>query len=222
MQNYKIIGGDGREYGADSLEELKSWVGDGRIGPDTLVWIPDAAVWTPAGDLPELGGALEKLLSALQTTGLIRAGFFHRLAAYLLDSFVLSGAFSLVWPLAAASFGLQEPPDVKAASFAELFQWIGTHPVFFYSQMACIAALQAGYQTLFNGRFGATLGKMALGMRILRLDGGAIGYGLAFRRWICEQASSLLFFIGYLLVLFRADRRALHDLLAGTQVVFRK
>jgi uncharacterized RDD family membrane protein YckC len=38
-------------------------------------------------------------------------------------------------------------------------------------------------------------------------------------RFLCYGLSGGLLCIGYLLVLFRKDRRALHDLLAGTRVV---
>jgi hypothetical protein len=46
--SYKIIGGDGREYGPVSLDELKAWVVDGRVGGPTQVWRSDSAAWSPA------------------------------------------------------------------------------------------------------------------------------------------------------------------------------
>jgi uncharacterized RDD family membrane protein YckC len=41
----------------------------------------------------------------------------------------------------------------------------------------------------------------------------------AFGRFLAWNLSGAFLGIGYLLVLFRKDRRALHDLLAGTRVV---
>lgn len=52
---YKTIGGDGKEYGPISLEQLKGWVAEGRIGPNSQIWRSDQGVWSTAGALPELG-----------------------------------------------------------------------------------------------------------------------------------------------------------------------
>ena len=41
---YKIIGGDGAEYGPASLDELKIWIGDGRVAGSTQVWRNDLAL----------------------------------------------------------------------------------------------------------------------------------------------------------------------------------
>ena len=38
---YKIIGADGAEYGPVTLEELKSWVLEGRVAKATQVWRGD-------------------------------------------------------------------------------------------------------------------------------------------------------------------------------------
>jgi len=57
---YKIIGGDGAEYGPASLDELKSWIGDGRVAGFTQVWRSDLALWTPAARFAELQQALAR------------------------------------------------------------------------------------------------------------------------------------------------------------------
>jgi uncharacterized RDD family membrane protein YckC len=40
-------------------------------------------------------------------------------------------------------------------------------------------------------------------------------------RWLAARLSDILFF-GYILIGLRRDKRALHDLLAGTKVVYTK
>ena len=52
---YKIIGGDGKEYGPVSLNQLKSWIGEGRIDGEIQVMRSDQSTWGPAASLPELG-----------------------------------------------------------------------------------------------------------------------------------------------------------------------
>jgi hypothetical protein len=52
---YKIIGGDGKEYGPVSLNQLKTWIGEGRIDGEIQVMRSDQSNWGPAASLPELG-----------------------------------------------------------------------------------------------------------------------------------------------------------------------
>ena len=76
------------------------------------------------------------------------------------------------------------------------------------------------YYVFFTGYCGQTPGKMTLSIKVVHKDGGAVGYGQAFvRETICKTISSLVFCIGYLMVAFRNDKRALHDLLAATRVI---
>ena len=51
---YKIIGADGREYAASTLDELRRWVEDGRVAPGTWVWNGEEQRWQPASAWPEL------------------------------------------------------------------------------------------------------------------------------------------------------------------------
>ncbi len=51
---YKIIGADGKEYGPVGLEQLKQWVSQGRVNPQTRVQLAGAAEWKSAAEFPEL------------------------------------------------------------------------------------------------------------------------------------------------------------------------
>ena len=48
-----MIASDGREY-AGSLEELREWAQEGRLGPATFVWCQDDGRWLPASARHEL------------------------------------------------------------------------------------------------------------------------------------------------------------------------
>jgi hypothetical protein len=52
--SYKIIGGDGKEYGPVPLEQLQSWVDAGRVGPATQVWRSDVEAWREGSNYGEL------------------------------------------------------------------------------------------------------------------------------------------------------------------------
>jgi hypothetical protein len=52
---YTIIGSDGQQYGPITLEQLKTWISERRITPDTNVLRSDTNSWLPAAQYPELG-----------------------------------------------------------------------------------------------------------------------------------------------------------------------
>lgn len=49
---YKIIGGDQKEYGPVSLEQIAAWIRDNRANAQTLVQ-KEGGAWVPIGSLPE-------------------------------------------------------------------------------------------------------------------------------------------------------------------------
>lgn len=67
---------------------------------------------------------------------------------------------------------------------------------------------------------GTTPGKMMLGMRVVKENGDAAGFGtMLLREWIGKLISGMLLSIGYLWILFDRDRQGWHDKLASTFVV---
>ena len=51
---YKIIGADGKEYGPVSIAQLKQWLAQRRINPQTRIQSPGSSEWRPASEVPEL------------------------------------------------------------------------------------------------------------------------------------------------------------------------
>jgi uncharacterized RDD family membrane protein YckC len=82
-------------------------------------------------------------------------------------------------------------------------------------------AVSAAYFTLMEGRpAGQTLGKSALGIRVISFaDGGPIGYGRAFVRWIGRIVSAVALLLGYLWMLWDKERQTWHDKFANDVVV---
>ena len=64
----------------------------------------------------------------------------------------------------------------------------------------------------------ATVGKMAVGLRVRTLQGRPISFGRAFLRNLAELLCLLTLTGGYLMALFTRRRQALHDFLTGTVV----
>ena len=76
------------------------------------------------------------------------------------------------------------------------------------------------YMAGLTGRFGATPGKMIMGMKVVDSDGGDIGYWRAFLRYVGEfVVVPVTLLIGYFVAFFDPNRRTLYDRIAGTLVV---
>lgn len=139
------------------------------------------------------------------------AGFWVRGAALTVDSFVLQAAFLpfqffIVYPmLLAGGIGRRSDPARMMAVNA------GYYTVMFL--------VYVGYVVWMHGRWGQTLGKVATGVKVVKVSGDPIGYGRSFGRWLGTLLDFLTFGIGYLMAGVRSDKRALHDLVAGTRVI---
>jgi uncharacterized RDD family membrane protein YckC len=222
---YKIIGGDGREYGPVSMIELKAWVRDGRISRNTLLWRGDSQTWLPAHTFSEIEFELRELYEKhpeLQQQIFEAVGFWPRLGAFIIDTVVLWVIFSLVWPIVTRTLDVAQPTPTKIANIEEFITMVETFRPFFLLQMAIYLPIQMVYAVILNGHFGATLGKMVIGAQVVRADGSRLGYGFAFLRWLAERISAFICYLGYLFIAIRADKRGLHDLIAGTRVIYRR
>ena len=78
-----------------------------------------------------------------------------------------------------------------------------------------------GYQIFFLGKYGATLGKMACGLRVVTADGGKISYGRATGRAFAEMLSGIICYIGYIMIAFDDQKRGLHDHICNTRVIYK-
>lgn len=54
MANYKIIGGDQKEYGPVTAEQLRQWIAEGRVNAQTQVQAEGTAEWKPLASFAEL------------------------------------------------------------------------------------------------------------------------------------------------------------------------
>jgi uncharacterized RDD family membrane protein YckC len=210
---YKIIGGDGREYGPATIDELKSWIRDGRIAATTQIWRDDLAAWAPAIQYqelhPEIGNA--RVPSTAEEVRL--AGFWPRALAYLIDYLILGGlSFLILGPV----------PDIDWSKNVDFNRAFSASFAAVWRRLPYEILLAMLYHVGMNGSIGATLGKLIIGARIVNLDGSRIGYGTALLRFLAMYISSFALCIGYLMVAFRADKRSLHDLIVGTRVIFRR
>ena len=135
------------------------------------------------------------------------AGAVSRLVAFVIDVFVIGVLFSLGGVVAeyVLSVLLREPVRLSESSVASTIALVVWVFVYF------------AYPLAASGR---TLGMAIVGVRAVRADGSDINGWHAFLRVLALPLSFLLFGLGLLLIVLRRDRRALHDLIASTAVVY--
>jgi uncharacterized RDD family membrane protein YckC len=135
------------------------------------------------------------------------AGSASRFTAYAIDLAICSGLFALVLALVsyAAKVVTGQPVNWSGGSIAIDIIFIAWQ--LFY----------LGYSWAASGR---TLGMMALGLRVVRADGTALNAPRAALRAVAFPLSFIVFGLGLVGILVQREHRALHDLIAGTAVVY--
>jgi uncharacterized RDD family membrane protein YckC len=143
----------------------------------------------------------------LPTDAAVNADFGPRLIAAFVDACIVGSlswfARKIAFALAAMAFG----------SIVEIHvDGIG------YLVSLCVTYAYYGY---FYPVKGASPGKMMLGLEVVDTDGVTrlTPWRAFFREAIGKVISAIPFFMGYIIVLIRSDRRALHDLLFDTRVI---
>ena len=135
------------------------------------------------------------------------AGSVSRFAAYSIDLVVSTAVFVLV--LAAISWGVRV---------------VTGHDVSFNRSNIVVAVIYVGWQFLYFGYCwavsGRTPGMALLGIRVVRADGTVLPPKQAVLRSLVFPLSFLLFGLGFIGILVQHEHRALHDLIAGSAVVY--
>jgi uncharacterized RDD family membrane protein YckC len=241
---------NGQQRGPLNEEEFEDSIRSGKVSADTPVWNERMSGWNPYGSIRKDGSPAEPPVIARQYTcvecrksfpedEVIRYGdswicaackpiFFQRLkegarlpgtmayggfwirgVAKIIDG-LIQGVFGILLFLAFMPFLSFRGSQADSTGF---LVWIG---------------LQGGgvifglaYTVFFLGKYGATPGKMAVGLKVVTSEGGAIDYKRAVARYFAEILSGLICYAGYIMAAFDEERRALHDRLCDTRVVYK-
>jgi uncharacterized RDD family membrane protein YckC len=141
------------------------------------------------------------------------AGFWRRFAAYLLDGIIVfiigTGADAVVGVFQGVDMGLAGgiKTGFRQAAGIALGMVIGSITTWLY------------WAGLESSAYQATLGKMALGLKVTDLHGEPIAFGRATGRFFGKFISAALLGIGFLMAGWTEKKQALHDIMAGTLVV---
>ena len=141
------------------------------------------------------------------TPGEIRhyAGFWIRVLARIIDTI-------LMWVVL----------FVLTLGFGGLFGVLRSATSGVFSMVFLLNGLSvAAYEILMLARYGATLGKLALGIRVITARGDPLTLGLSAGRYLAQLVSSATLTIGYIMAAFDPEKRSLHDRICNTRVVFK-
>jgi uncharacterized RDD family membrane protein YckC len=75
------------------------------------------------------------------------------------------------------------------------------------------------FPILESSNWQATIGKRAVGIKVIDLDGKRITFPRALGRFFAKIISGLVLYIGFIMAGFTERKQALHDIIAGTLVI---
>ena len=221
---------DQRQVGPVNDAEFARLVSLGAIRGDTLVWHAGMKDWQPyssffppqpppgtgaaAAPAPAAtGAAAPGIMSPVRPVDVPRyGGFWIRFLARIIDWLILIVIHSAVtMPLGLGGLSILS----------------GSHDVFDIASMLALFGLaavirvviSATYEILLTWKKGATLGKLALGLRVVRPDGSGLTLGRSVARFFSTWISGFIFCIGYILAAFDDEKRSLHDRICETRVI---
>lgn len=150
--------------------------------------------------------------STTGNTALRYSGFWVRWAAAMIDGWVTTIVTYVIFIPFGFSMGIMGSATGNEEAFS-----IGTAIV----TMLLSFLLVLGYYVLMTYYYGATLGKMAVGARVCAEDGSRLSFGtVVLREFVGKLVSGILLYAGYLMVAFTDRKRALHDMMAHSVVVY--
>jgi uncharacterized RDD family membrane protein YckC len=146
------------------------------------------------------------------TLGALRyAGFWIRVLAQFIDGFIIFAVAMVIGFVLVFGLGLGRGTGSDAQTRSMVFVGI------FYLVFFPLAIL---YQVWFISKKGGTPGKLALGLRIINVEGQNLSMLHALGRVFAHALSGLTLYIGYIIAAFDIEKRALHDHICKTHVIY--
>ncbi|HVI60522.1 MAG TPA: RDD family protein [Luteimonas sp.] len=175
-------------------------------GPGLREGVNPYAVAEPASPYAPPRAPVHRVHRAHAGGHVVYAGFWKRVAASLIDSFILALLGGVVGAAIGGLMGAVLGSGSRDA--VQLLVQVGS---------AVLAACYYGW--FYASVQQASPGKMAIGIKVVRGNGGGCGFWRGFGRYFAMIPSSLILGIGFLMAGFTARKQALHDLMCDTLVV---
>ena len=183
------------------------------LTPGEAIPRPQGPAQTPAAVPPQYGAPpAQPTAYGVPAVATRYAGFWIRFVAFIIDAIAVGFVTGPVSAIIAVTMGF--------AGSAVAMPQAGVHLVRIVISMAFSTLANWIYEAaLESSSYQATLGKMALGLKVTDLEGRRISFARATGRHFAKILSGLLLFIGFIMAGFTQRKQGLHDLIAGTLVV---
>jgi uncharacterized RDD family membrane protein YckC len=160
---------------------------------------------------------VQRLREGVSAPGILKyAGFWIRFGAKFIDGLIMAALqYAIIIPMTFLFFS-----SGSAMSDSEQILSSGSLMLIGIQQLIGIL-IPAAYNTFFIGRYSATLGKMACKIKVVSPEGAPISYARALGRYFAELLSAIVMGIGYIMAAFDSEKRALHDRVCSTRVVYK-
>jgi uncharacterized RDD family membrane protein YckC len=236
------VRGETEAYGPYGGFTVKDMIEQGRLLPTTGIARVGATEWTEVKDHPFFG-AIRRGAAAPQSNvpasgaqamrlpgapgsyqpggpaayqdpslqSVQYAGFWIRLVAYILDTIFLSIASSIVGGIIGAAVRAgSSDTEAAAQTAAVLSAFVGIVMFVLYQ----VLFLRSGWQ--------ATPGKRLLGLKVVTTTGERIGGLRALGRACAYFLSGIILYIGFMMIGWNKEKKALHDIICDTRVIYAK
>ncbi len=233
------IGRDGERHGPYKEDDVREWLRSGKVSPADLAWYEGLADWqplsvlfrndvpdaSPASDAPQAapGAPLQALPQTTAAALEDHAGFWKRVAAYILDAIILWVPNMLIMKAMGGDAAQETMKQAVMAAPGDLHVMITAYEQF-YSTMSTALIITTVLAWVYfalceSSPWQATVGKLALGIRVTDLQGNRISIPRALGRYPAKFLSTLILCIGFLMVGWTRRKQGLHDMIAGTLVL---
>jgi uncharacterized RDD family membrane protein YckC len=151
------------------------------------------------------------------------AAFWKRAIALLIDIIIVYVLISLVTVIVNATLGLPLVYDLtfQTGNPIKMNQFVEDNLIkltILYTAIK-ILIIYPYFSIMESSSRQATLGKLALRIKVVDLRGEQISFAKASIRFFAKVLSTNILLIGYLMALFTEKKQTLHDLLVKTVVV---
>jgi len=226
MDWYYAVGGERK--GPVPEEELVRLAHSGEVIGSTLVWKHGMTDWRPFAEagpgipppMPPAAFAADGVTPPASIPTIRYGGFWIRFCAYILDAIIIGLIQGALFALLFGGSILDLVGDAMSGRLtpgADVA--LGVLPMVFTARFLGFF-LSGAYFAWCWTQYGATPGKMAFGLKVINPDGSPISIGQALGRYLGMLLSGIIIGIGFIMAAFDDQKRALHDRLVNTRVVY--
>jgi uncharacterized RDD family membrane protein YckC len=130
-------------------------------------------------------------------------GFWIRLVAYIIDAILIS----IVMGVVAVALGVNFMNAQNLEQYDPTFNLVSLVIGWLY------------FALMESSERGATVGKMAMGLRVVTNEGQRLSFLNATGRYFAKIISAMILCIGFIMIGFTERKRGLHDMIASTLVI---